>query len=88
MLAISVFALRPVPAPELDLCACRGCRKNVSIYAQASEGASSEDTNDIRALDWRPGCLSSVLFYFHLLQITSAGTSNLGRLEVNFCISS
>ena len=62
--------------------------KNVPIYAQASEGTSGEETKDIRELDWCPGCLSSVLFYFHLLQTTSAGTSNLGRLEVNFCISS
>jgi len=42
---------------DLNLYAHIGCRRNIPIYAQATVSASSEKTEDIRALDWYPGAV-------------------------------
>jgi len=42
---------------DLDFYAHMGYRRNISIYAQATVSARSEDKEDIRALDWCPGAV-------------------------------
>jgi hypothetical protein len=58
-------------ALDLNLYAHMGCRRNISVYEQASMtsvSARSEQTEDIRALDWCPGV---VLFPLQLYRLTS-----------------
>ena len=46
---------RQMTALDLNLYAHNRCRRNTSIYAQASMSGCGEETEDIRALDWFPG---------------------------------
>ena len=51
--------LRPgyVTALDLNLYTHMGCRRNISVYSQASVSVRSEEKEDIRALDWCPGAV-------------------------------
>ena len=48
--------LRPwkLTALHLNLYAHLGCRRYISIHAHASASVRSEETEDLRALDWCP----------------------------------
>ena len=46
---------RQMTTLDLNLYVHNRCRRNISIYVQASVSECGEETEDIRALNWCPG---------------------------------
>ena len=60
LLEADLFDILVLPRPwkmtalHLNLYAHLGCRRNISVCAQDSVSVRSEETEDIRGLDWCP----------------------------------
>ena len=58
---------RQMTALDLNLYTHMGCRRNISIYGKASVAVGSEETENIRALDWCPGPVVFPLYLYRLI---------------------